>query len=127
MDNDYSNNHTIFVDDEKDMENWSAPKYFNTLPELVDQKYNRISEEQLKENAFASNIMDEKELKKIKEKREMRYKELGEAMNDQETVDRVMSHIELQKNLNQKGRKVKVASGKNGFADVYRWSFERKK
>ena len=109
------------------MENWSAANYFNTLPELVDRKYNRLSEDQLKNNVFSSNIYDEKELKKIKEKREDRFKELAENLKDQETIDRVMSHIELQKNLNQKGRKVKVASGKNGFADVYKWKFERKK
>lgn len=127
MDNSYSNNHTIFVEDEKDMDNWSAATYFNTLPELVSHKYNRISEEQLKQDSISTNMTSEKELKKIREKRAERYKELDENMKDQETVDRVMSHIELQKNLNQKGRKVKVASGKNGFADVYRWSFERKK
>lgn len=127
MDNEESNHHTVFVDDEEEMENWSAAKYFNTLPELVGRKYNRLSEEQLKKEAFASTINDEKELKKMKERRESRYKELAEHLKDQETVDRVMSHIELQKNLNQKGRRVKVAKGKNGFADVYKWSFERKK
>ena len=62
----------------------------------------------------------------MKERRESRYKELAEALKDQETVDRVMSHIELRRNLH-KGRGVKVADGQNGHADVYRWKFERKK
>ena len=126
MDNAVPNNHTIFVDDEEEMNNWSAAKYFDTLPELVNRKYNRLSEEQLKEQSFASTVSDERDLKKMKERRESRYKELAEALKDQETVDRVMSHIELRRNLH-KGQGVKVADGQNGHADVYRWKFERKK
>ena len=56
MDNSVPNNHTIFVDDQEEMENWTAAKYFNTLPELVQRKYNRLSPEQLKDQAFASTI-----------------------------------------------------------------------
>lgn len=126
MDNSVPNNHTIFVDDQKEMENWTAAKYFNTLPELVQRKYNRLSPEQLKDQAFASTIEDEKDLKKMKKRRETRYEELAEALDDQETVDRVMSHIDLRRNL-QKGKAVKVADGVNGHADVYKWDFERKK
>lgn len=127
MDNSESNHHIIFVENEEEMNNWSAAKHFNTLPELVSRKYNRLSEEQLKQQSFTSSINSEKELKKMKERRETRYKELSEALEDQETVDRVMSHIELQKNLAKKGSRVKVADGENGFADVYKWSYERKK
>ena len=116
MDNSVPNNHTIFVDDQEEMENWTAAKYFNTLP----------SPEQLKDQAFASTIEDEKDLKKMKKRRETRYEELAEALDDQETVDRVMSHIDLRRNL-QKGKAVKVADGVNGHADVYKWDFERKK
>ena len=67
MDNAVPNNHTIFVDNEDEMNNWSAAKYFDTLPELVNRKYNRLSEEQLKEQSFASTVSDEKDLKKMKE------------------------------------------------------------
>ena len=98
MDNSVPNNHTIFVDDQEEMENWTAAKYFNTLPELVQRKYNRLSPEQLKDQAFASTIEDEKDLKKMKKRRETRYEELAEALDDQETVDRVMSHIDLRRN-----------------------------
>lgn len=127
MDNEESNHHTVFVEDPKEMETWSAATYFDTLPELVDRKYNRLSESQLKEESFAGTLRDEKELKKLKERRENRYKELGENLEDQQTIDRIMSHIQLRKNLNSKGRRVKVKDGENGFAAVYRWRFERKK
>ena len=63
----------------------------------------------------------------MKKRREERYKNLAEALDDQETIDRVLSHIELRKNLSGKGRRIKVSEGENGHADIYRWEFERKK
>ena len=66
MDNSESNHHIIFVENEEEMNNWSAAKHFNTLPELVSRKYNRLSEEQLKQQSFTSSINSEKELKKCK-------------------------------------------------------------
>ena len=127
MDNEESNHHTVFGEDPKELKNWNPATYFDTLPELVNRKYNRLSEKQLKDQAFSGSLSDEKQLAKMKERRENRYKELEENLEDQVTIDRIMSHIELRKNLNRKGRRVKVRDGKNGFAAVYRWEYQRKK
>ena len=127
MDNEEQNSHTVFVDGEESVRTWKPETHFNTVPELLDRRYNRLSQEQLEDAEITSQWDDEKQLSKLKKRREQRYKELGEAMDDQETIDRVMSHIQLRKNLSGKGRRVKVADGRSGFADVYKWRFERKK
>ena len=126
MDNDYQNHHTIFVDSPDEVESWSAVKYFDTVTELVHRKYNRLTEKQLREQSYAM-LDSEKDLTRLKKRREERYKELAQVLEDQETVDRISSHIELQKNLHSGGRFEKVADGVNGHADVYKWAFERKK
>jgi hypothetical protein len=45
MENAKPNKHLIFVNDEEKFENFDLPKYFNTVPELMEMQYNRISEE----------------------------------------------------------------------------------
>ena len=127
MDNEEQNNHTIFVDNEESIRSWKPEEHFQTVPELVNRRYNRLSGEQLENAEITSQWEDEKQLEKLKKRREQRYKDLGEALDDQETIDRVMSHIQLRKNMSGKGRRVKVAEGDKGFADVYKWRFERKK
>ena len=127
MDNSEENHHTVFVDNENDIETWQPESFFDTTPELLDRKYNRLSEKQLEDQEFATSLEDEGELSKLKKRREERYKNLAEALDDQETIDRVLSHIELRKNLSGKGRRIKVSEGENGHADIYRWEFERKK
>ena len=121
------NNHTVFVNDEDDVNTWEPETYFDTTSELLDRKYNRLSEKQLEEQEFVTSLADESELSKMKKRREERYKNLAEALDDQETIDRVLSHIELRKNLSGKGKRIKVKEGENGHADIYRWRFERKK
>ena len=70
---------------------------------MLDRKYNRLSEKQLEEQEFVTSLADESELSKMKKRREERDKNLAEALDDQETIDRVLSHIELRKNLSGKG------------------------
>jgi len=42
-----NNTHQIFVEDEKEFENFNSAEYFNTVPELVGNKSNRLRKEQL--------------------------------------------------------------------------------
>ena len=119
MDNEEQNNHTVFVNDEDDVNTWEPETYFDTTSELLDRKYNRLSEKQLEEQEFVTSLADESELSKMKKRREERYKNLAEALDDQETIDRVLSHIELRKNLSGKGKRIKVKEGENGHADIY--------
>lgn len=40
---DHENRHTIFVKSKEEFDNFDPATHFNTLPELVDQKHNRIT------------------------------------------------------------------------------------
>ena len=103
MDNEEQNHHTIFVDNEDDFKTWKPEEYFDTIPELVNRKYNRLSKQQLEDEEFVTSLEDEKQLSNMKK------------------------HVQLRKNMNGKGKRFKVADGENGHAAVYRWQFERKK
>ena len=59
MDNEEQNNHTVFVNDEDDVNTWEPETYFDTTSELLDRKYNRLSEKQLEEQEFVTSLADE--------------------------------------------------------------------
>ena len=48
------NKHVIFVKDEKEYENFDLAEHFNTVPELVDVQYNRLTKEQLEKETIAA-------------------------------------------------------------------------
>ena len=76
MDNEEQNHHTIFVDNEDDFKTWKPEEYFDTIPELVNRKYNRLSKQQLEDEEFVTSLEDEKQLSNMKKRREQRYKDL---------------------------------------------------
>ena len=43
--------HTVFVDNEEEVEKFSAVEYFNTTEELVDRKFNRLARPQLEQDS----------------------------------------------------------------------------
>ena len=41
--------HTVFVDDEEELETFSTSEYFDTPDELIERKHNRLTKSQLQE------------------------------------------------------------------------------
>jgi len=63
---DIYNQHTIFVDDEEEVENFKPEEYFNTPQELLTRTFNRPKIESLENGSVIdTNNMSNKELKKI--------------------------------------------------------------
>ncbi|CAO3699189.1 unnamed protein product [Rhizopus stolonifer] len=117
--------HIVFVDSEKEAKEFSPVKHLDTLPELVNRKFNRPRMDTLRKSDILATHSG-KELKEIKKEREMKFKELASRMKREEEMQRAEQELTLQRALRQKGRKKVVGKDKYGL-DVYKWKQERKK
>ncbi|KAI9276038.1 small-subunit processome [Sporodiniella umbellata] len=117
--------HTVFVDSEQKAKKFSPVKHLDTLPELVNRKFNRPRIETLEKTDILATHSG-KELKEIKKEREMKFKELASRVKREEEMSRAEQELTLQRALRQKGRRKVVGKDKHGL-DVYKWKQERKK
>eukprot|EP01135_Chromosphaera_perkinsii_P010071 Nk52_evm7s2010 gene=Nk52_evmTU7s2010 len=118
-------NHTIFVDSKKKAKTFNAAEHFDTVPELINQKYNRPRVSQLEEGALTNVELSKRALYKLKKRREKAYHELASRINREQDITKMTSCFETQKALmNSKGKRRKVGQGENGVA-VYKWKQER--
>ncbi|KAI8876003.1 U3 small nucleolar RNA-associated protein 11 [Backusella circina FSU 941] len=118
-------NHIVFVDNEDQVKRFSPAKHLDTLPELVNRKFNRPTIKQLrKANIIAPE--NNHDLKEIKKERERAYKELASRMKREEQLQKAEKELDIQKALREKGRKKKVGVDEYGLS-VYKWKAERKK
>ncbi|KAL0090992.1 small-subunit processome [Phycomyces blakesleeanus] len=118
-------NHIVFVDSEKQVKQFDPAKHLDTFPELVNRKFNRPRIDTLRKTTFA-NLEDKKEIKELKREREKKYMELASRSKREEELARVERELQIQKALQQKGKKTKVGVDKHGLA-VYKWAAQRKK
>ncbi|OAD77393.1 hypothetical protein PHYBLDRAFT_16799 [Phycomyces blakesleeanus NRRL 1555(-)] len=120
-------NHIVFVDSEKQVKQFDPAKHLDTFPELVNRKFNRPRIDTLRKTTFA-NLEDKKEIKVslLKREREKKYMELASRSKREEELARVERELQIQKALQQKGKKTKVGVDKHGLA-VYKWAAQRKK
>jgi len=144
-------NHTIFVDNEDEVESFDAAKHFDTDPDLVDRTFNRPKVGQLEDQAknLESNSINSKKLKNIIKKSEKAYKELEERTKRAKKLDQALQGLALQRNLMGKGTKRKIVLDEDGnvvkkkkknkdededdrnreedYKVIYKWKRERKR
>ncbi|CAI2174455.1 14636_t:CDS:2 [Funneliformis geosporum] len=77
--------HIIFVDTPKEAKTFDPAKHFNTLPELVNRKFNRPRIETL-QNEIIMFPEDETELIRLHKQKLIKYKELSARMQRQEEL-----------------------------------------
>ncbi|KAI9276631.1 small-subunit processome [Umbelopsis sp. AD052] len=121
-------NHVVFVDTEEEVKKFNPAKHLNTLPELVNRKFNRPTVDTLKKNVIANASVDsddenEKEMKKA---RRMKYKELASRIVREQQLSKAEREIEIQRAIQSKGKKKRVGTDENGLP-VYKWKADRKK
>ena len=119
--------HTVFVDDERELEAFDPVQHFDTVPEAVNRTYNRPRKQALAAAPLASTAGVSAEATATLRAR--RYEELRQRGERLHKIDRLKQVLELRKHLKGKGRRRKVvakADSPNGVA-VYKWAKERKK
>ncbi|CAG8444838.1 5580_t:CDS:2 [Ambispora gerdemannii] len=123
--NDDEDNERVENEGTKNMKNFDPAKHFNTLPELVNRKFNRPRIEMLEKQVLVSPE-DSKQLQKMQNERNSKYKELVDRLEREEKFVTLEQELITQKNLISKGRRKKIGIDKNGLA-VYKWKNDRKK
>lgn len=117
--------HTIFVDDEEEVKAFDPAKHFDTVPELVERKFNRPRKEQI-EQAKGLAPPRKKVLKGMEKQREANYRELASRLAREEQLSKLEQEMAIQKNLMTKGRRQKVGVDSIGLPK-YKWKADRKK
>ncbi|KAI7906334.1 small-subunit processome [Cokeromyces recurvatus] len=118
-------NHIVFVDSEKEARQFNPVKHLDTLPELVNRKFNRPRIQTLRESTIITPESG-KDLKELKKERERLYKELASRMKREEELSRAERELDIQKALRGKGKRKVVGKDEHGLP-VYKWRAERKK
>jgi U3 small nucleolar RNA-associated protein 11 len=112
--------HTVFVDDDEEMNAFKPEEYFNTHPSLLKEKANRLRKDQLCANPLEDISEDvESDMKKV-------LRELGSRVERDKKLKLVQKELQLHKNLTSKGKRVKISEDKDGVP-IYKWKAERKK
>lgn len=106
-----ANNHVIFVKNQKNVEEFDLAEHFDTVPELVEKKGNRLRKSQL----------DEVELHDGEEAEG--YKELEELLKEELILERSLAKNTRQKQLLGKEKYTIVDEDKH----IYKWFRERKR
>eukprot|EP00750_Incisomonas_marina_P029091 INCI7043.1.p1 GENE.INCI7043.1~~INCI7043.1.p1 ORF type:complete len:185 (+),score=31.72 INCI7043.1:600-1154(+) len=120
--------HTVFVDSAKEVADFSAAEYFDTPEELTDRAYNRVRKETLEKGLVEDGTELGKGVKKkLAKAKEKAYVEMYDRQQRLKKVERLRLHLQAQKNLLAKGRRVLEEPAKYGKPAVHRWKSERKK
>lgn len=132
FDNHKTRQHTIFVDNDEDVDNFDAAEHFNTLPELVDRAHNRLTKEQLAEETLFVNKPTPGLLKAAEKAKTVAYEKLSKEEAALRAMERHHKKIVLQRKLMKGGRVQKIVK-KDKFGDEiksktnYKWRAERKR
>ncbi|KAG9414136.1 UTP11-like, U3 small nucleolar ribonucleoprotein [Aphanomyces cochlioides] len=114
------NTHQIFVDSVDEVRSFDPAQHFDTLPELVDRASNRLRKRDLAQLDLDETLTAAKESSKV-------YKELANRMERADKINRMRQHLDLERAVQAKGKKVKVADGTDGKPPVYKWKRMRTK
>lgn len=110
------NKHIVFVDDEEELENFSASEYFDTPEELVARKHNRLTNKQLEEPVILAGghllKLDQegddsedttkaqrKAFKKLQKLQQKRMQELQERKERAAKIKILIQEKQLEKNI----------------------------
>ena len=104
------NNHTIFVEKEEEFKNFDPVKYFDTVPELLDQKYNRVKKDQLESNEVYnlyqhfSSIRNKinhggLNIARIGEKEKVAYTKLADKIKNSNRMEEYFLKLDYEKQL----------------------------
>lgn len=104
----------------KALRDYDVAAHFDTHPELLGRKSNRLRKKQLETHVFADSA-------ELSQGSKMTYRRVLHQQERAKRLELVRGELELRHNLRQKGRRRKVADGVDGKPAVYQWLPERKK
>eukprot|EP00542_Grammatophora_oceanica_P011778 CAMPEP_0194045122 /NCGR_PEP_ID=MMETSP0009_2-20130614/16492_1 /TAXON_ID=210454 /ORGANISM="Grammatophora oceanica, Strain CCMP 410" /LENGTH=256 /DNA_ID=CAMNT_0038689879 /DNA_START=9 /DNA_END=776 /DNA_ORIENTATION=- len=123
--------HTLFVTDAK---NFDPAEHFDTLPEMVDRRFNRMrtSDLEKQQQAAAEDSLTEDQLKeerksarrvarRLARAKSAAYKSLNNHERKVEVIDQAASFLQVEKLMGSKGRKRKIKEAEGGQPAQFKW------
>ena len=107
--------HTIFVRDQEEAAQFDPVTHFDTVPELMDNPWNRLKKSQLETMELEQVVKDDK-----------RIKALNKRLEQAEKLKKISGELNIQKQLMKKGARKKVGVDDKGLP-VYKWLPRRSK
>lgn len=118
------NKHIVYVDSSKDVETFDPVDHFDTVPELVDQPYNRLRKETLKAKHGTISSQD---IRKLNTHRNGSYREMNERLLRASKLSGMCIKLDVERKVQAKGKKRKIKDAVNGKPAVYKWKKQRQK
>mmetsp|Transcript_13135 Transcript_13135/g.36282 ORF Transcript_13135/g.36282 Transcript_13135/m.36282 type:complete len:217 (-) Transcript_13135:63-713(-) len=118
------NKHTVFIESDDELEDAVGSSMHGA--KLTDK---RLS--QLEADEESGEMGEAKEsdpvIEKLDRRREAQYRELAERMKRREKLRNALHHVEVQRNLMQKGRRTRIKPAEDGKPPVFVWKSQRKR
>jgi len=131
--------HTLFVENERELEDFDPVEKFDTLPEFVERPTNRPRRKQLENPEYIVNrkaitansstsdadVALQRSVKFIKKEGKKKKREVDARRERQEKLRSMQQSLELQKHLMGKGKRTKIE--KRDGRVLYKWDPVRKR
>lgn len=124
--------HIVFTDTEEEARNFDTVKYFNTVPELMDRSFNRLTQDQLASGSVIVNKLAPGQMAAAERASARAYEELSKREERLDDIVQIEKKLTLHKKLMGKGKRTKIIK-KDIFGEeiasqtVYKWKTERKR
>lgn len=120
--------HTVFVDSEEALEDFTPEEYFKTDKSMLERRENRLRLDQLERNEklIKQDLFEDQEERDKKDVEKLnQYKTLKSRLEREDKLRQVESQMETTKELMKKGNKKKVVDS-NGSVH-FKWKNQRKR
>ncbi|CAI5742427.1 unnamed protein product [Hyaloperonospora brassicae] len=121
------NKHTVFVDEQEQVDTFDVAQHFDTAPELADRAFNRIRRRELETAELPDLAGDRKHKYKMQVEKDATYRELRDRLARARKIGHMSAKLDLERKVQAKGKKMKVKKAENGLPAVYRWKQQRQK
>ncbi|KAG2530107.1 hypothetical protein JM18_002518 [Phytophthora kernoviae] len=122
-----NNKHTVFVDEDDDVNKFDVAEHFDTAPELADRAFNRLRKADLETMELPDLAADPKQKYKMQVEKDAMYRELRDRLERAKKIGRMSAKLDLERKVQAKGKKMKVKGAEDGMPAVYRWKQQRQK
>ena len=125
-----NNKHTIFVDNADEVASFDPVEHFDTVPELVENAYNRPRKSTLRDAVLQLDAYDTASLRKrrkIMDKSRSAYQELYSRLERAKKLENMRETLDVHRKLQGKGKKIKIKDAEDGKPPVYKWRQQRQR
>lgn len=124
-----SGNHTVFVDDNKEMRDFSPEQYFKTTTEMLKRRENRLTKDQLSSNQGEYLNLNSEDVvmpkESLEKKKLKKYKLVQQRLEREKQLKQVQQRMDIQREVMKKGSKKKIVDTKGNVS--FKWKKQRKR